>query len=121
VVEAMRAAWILKREYNLETRVLNMHTVKPLDARAIEQAARDCGVVVTAEEHQVGGLGNLVAAAIGRSEKVYGTPVIVGMIGVQDRFGDSGSPWELVKEFEVSAEHIAAKAKKLHDLKSSKG
>ena len=121
VVEAMRAAWILKREYNLETRVLNMHTVKPLDARAIEQAARDCGVVVTAEEHQVGGLGNLVAAAIGRSEKVYGTPVIMGMIGVQDRFGDSGSPWELVKEFEVSAEHIAAKAKKLHDLKSSKG
>lgn len=121
VVEAMRAAWILKQEYNLETRVLNMHTVKPLDEKAIAQAAKDCGVVVTAEEHQVGGLGNLVAAAIGRSEKVYGAPVIMGMIGVQDRFGDSGSPWELVKEFEVSAEHIAAKAKTLHDLKSSRG
>ena len=121
VVEAMRAAWILKQEYNLETRVLNMHTVKPLDEKAIAQAARDCGVVVTAEEHQIGGLGNLVAAAIGRSEEVYGTPVIMGMIGVQDRFGDSGSPWELVKEFEVSAEHIAAKAKKLHDLKPSRG
>jgi len=77
-------------------------------------------VVITAEEHQIGGLGNLVAAAIGRSAEVYGKPVIMGMIGVQDRFGESGSPWELVKEFEVSAEHIAAKAKSLHELKSSK-
>jgi transketolase len=121
VTEAMRAALILKREYNLETRVLNVHTVKPLDEKAITQAAKDCGVVVTAEEHQIGGLGNLVAAAIGRSEKVYGTPVIIGMIGVNDRFGDSGEPWELVKEFEISAEHIAIKAKALHDLKSSRG
>ena len=60
-------------------------------------------------------------AVIGRSEKVYGAPVIMGMIGVQDRFGGSGSPWELIKEFEVSAEHITAKAKTLHDLKSSRG
>ncbi len=121
VPEAMRAAWILKTEYNLETRVLNVHTVKPLDEKAIARAARDCGVVITAEEHQIGGLGNLAAAAIGRSAEVCGTPVIMGMIGVQDRFGESGSPWELVKEFEVSAEHIAAKAKSLHELKSSKG
>ena len=121
VAEAMRAAWILKKEYDLETRVLNVHTVKPLDAKAIAKAAKDCGVVITAEEHQVGGLGNLVAAAIGRSVEVYGTPVIIGMIGVQDRFGGSGFPWELIKEFEVSAEHIAAKAKSLHELKLSRG
>jgi transketolase len=120
VVEAMRAAWILKREYNIETRILDMHTVKPLDKKAIVKAASDCGVVVTAEEHQIGGLGNLVAAVIGCSEKVYGTPVIMGMIGVHDRFGESGSPWELVKEFEVSAEHIATKAKELYDFKLSK-
>jgi len=120
VAEAMRAAWILKKEYNLETRVLNVHTVKPLDAKAIARAAKDCGVVITAEEHQIGGLGNLVAAAIGRSVEVYGTPVIIGMIGVQDRFGESGFSWELVKEFEVSAEHIAAKAKTLHELKLSR-
>ena len=120
-VEAMRAAWILKQEYNLETRVLNIHTVKPLDEKAIAQAAKNCGVVVTAEEHQIGGLGNLVAAAIGRSVEVYGNPVIIGMIGVQDRFGESGFPWELVKEFELSAEHIAAKAKSLHELKLSRG
>jgi len=121
VAEAMRAAWILKKEYGLETRVLNVHTVKPLDAKAITRAAKDCGVVITAEEHQIGGLGNLVAAAIGRSVEVYGNPVIMGMIGVQGRFGESGFPWELIKEFEVSAEHIAAKAKSLHDLKLPRG
>ena len=97
-----------------------MHSVKPLDEQAIASSAKDCGVVITAEEHQVGGLGNPVASAIGRSVDVYGRPVIMGMIGIQDRFGESGSPWELVKEFEVSAEHIAAKAKSLHDLKSVK-
>jgi transketolase len=120
VPEAMRAAWILKNEYGLETRVVNMHTIKPLDVEAIVAAAYDCGVVVTAEEHQVGGLGNRVAAAMGCSEKLYGRPVIIGMVGVQDRFGGSGAAWELVKEFEVSAEHIAVKAKKLCDLKKAK-
>ncbi len=117
VPEAMRAAWILKEEYDIETRVVNVHSVKPLDESAIVKAAYETGVVVTAEEHQVGGFGNQVAAAIGKSKKVYGTPMIMGMIGVLDRFGESGAPWELVKEFEVSAEHIAAEAKRLYDLK----
>jgi transketolase len=117
VPEAMRAAWILKNEFGIESRVLNMHTVKPLDEVAIIDAAFDCGVVVTAEEHQVGGLGNQVAAVTQCAERLYGRPVIMGMIGVQDRFGDSGAPWELVKEFEVAAEHIASKAKKLCNLK----
>jgi transketolase len=120
VPEAMRAAWILKNEFGIETRVLNVHTVKPLDDAAIIDAAYDCGVVVTAEEHQVGGLGNRVAAVTQCSERLYGRPVIMGMIGVQDRFGDSGAPWELVKEFEVAAEHIAAKTKRLHNLKKRK-
>ena len=120
VPEAMRAAWILKAEYGIETRVLNVHTVKPLDTAAIVKAAAETGVVVTAEEHQIGGFGNKVAAAITRSERVYGKPVIVGMIGVDDRFGESGAPWELVKEFEVSAEHIAVEAKRLYDLKMKK-
>ena len=116
----MRAAWILKSEHGIETRVLNVHTVKPLDVAAIVKGA-ETGVVVTAEEHQVGGFGNQVAAAIGKSKKVYGGhPVIVGMVGVQDRFGESGAPWELVKEFEVSAEHIVAEAKRLYDVKVAK-
>ncbi len=113
VPEAMRAAYILKKEFNLETRVINMHTLKPIDADAVVRAAKETGIVVTAEEHQVGALAWRVAAVITESKDVFGTPVITGAIGVQDRFGDSGAPWELIKEFEVSAEHIAAKAVEL--------
>lgn len=120
VAEAMRAAWILKSEYGIETRVVNLHTVKPIDKEAITSVAMDCSVVVTAEEHQVGGMGNRVAAVIQSSEKLFGRPVIMGMIGVQDRFGDSGAPWELIKEFEISAEHIAQKARQLHNLITEK-
>ncbi len=116
VPEAMRAAYILMEEYGIETRVVNVHTIKPLDKEAIISAAKDVNVVITAEEHQVGGMGNLIAAVIGQARELYGRPVIMGMIGVLDRFGESGAPWELVKEFEVSAEHIAAKAKELYDF-----
>ncbi len=56
VPEAMRAAWILKQEFGYETRVVNMHTMKPIDAEAIVRAAKETGVVVTAEEHQIGAL-----------------------------------------------------------------
>jgi transketolase len=120
VPEAMRAAYILKEEYGIETRIVNMHTVKPLDKDAIVKTAKDVNVIITAEEHQVGGLGNLVAAALAESKDLYGKPYILGMIGVLDRFGESGAPWELVKEFEVSAEHIAAKAKELLDFAKKK-
>jgi transketolase len=110
VPEAMRAAWILKSEYNISSRVVNMSTVKPLDKACLLAAARDCGCVLTAEEHQKGGLGNLVAAAILTECQ---QPLVFGMIGVEDRFGDTGAPWELVKEFGLSAEHIAKKAKEM--------
>lgn len=113
VPEAMRAAYILKKEYGLETRVVNMHTLKPIDEEAIVRAARDTGIVVTAEEHQIGALAWRVSGVITDSKELYAGPVITGAIGVQDRFGDSGAPWELIKEFEVSAEHIAAKAAEL--------
>jgi transketolase len=117
VPEAMRAAWILKKEFNIETRVINMHTIKPLDNSAIENAAKECGIVVTAEEHQKGGLGNKIAAVILESIKDYGHDCIMDMVGVDDRFGESGESWELIKKFELSGEHIAVKAKKLYDLK----
>jgi transketolase len=113
VPEAMRAAWILKAEYGIESRVLNIHTVKPMDNDAIAKAARECGMVVTVEEHQVGGLGYRVAAAIQTSKDVYGTPVLMHMVGVPDRFGESGAPWELMKEFGLSAEYVADEARKL--------
>lgn len=113
VPEAMRAAWILKSDFGLETRIVNMHTIKPLDAEAVVRAAYDTGVIVTAEEHQIGGLAHRVAAAILEGGYATGKPVRFGMIGVKDRFGESGASWELIKEFEVSAEHIARKAKEL--------
>ena len=118
VPEAMRAAYILKEDFGIETRVINMHTLKPLDEEAIIRAAMDTGVIVTAEEHQVGGFGNRISAVIAQSLDVYQKgKVIMGMIGVKDRFGESGQPWELIKEFEVSGEHIAKMAKELYDVK----
>src|SRR5271169_6226772 len=119
VPEAMRAAWILKQDVGYETRILNLHTLKPLDTAAIVRAARDTSVVLTAEEHQIGALAWPVASAITQSAELYGIPIITGAIGVKDRFGDSVAPWELIKEFEVSAEHIAAKAVELMGVKKS--
>src|ERR1700690_4142569 len=117
VPEAMRAAWILKQDFGYETRILNMHTMKPLDTGAIVRAARDTSVVLTAEEHQIGALAWRVSGVITETPLLYGIPVITGAIGVKDRFGDSGAPWELIKEFEVSAEHIAHKAMELMCIK----
>jgi transketolase len=121
VPEALRAAYILKKEFGYETRVINLHTMKPFDEEAVIRAARETGVIVTAEEHQIGALAWRASAAITASPKVYGLPVITGAVGVKDRFGDSGAPWELIKEFEVSAEHIAQKAGELMAIKERKG
>lgn len=117
VPEAMRAAVILRDEFGIEARVVNIHTVKPIDEQAILRAAAETGIVVTAEEHQIGGFGDRIAGVIARAPELFGKPCLTGMIGVKDRFGESGAPWELVKEFEVSAEHIAAKARKLLDFR----
>ena len=74
VPEAMRAAWILKQDFGYETRILNLHTLKPLDTEAIVRAARDTSVVLTAEEHQIGALAWPVASAITQSPELYGIP-----------------------------------------------
>src|SRR5579884_2103260 len=110
VPEAMRAAYILREEFGWETRVVNMHTLKPIDEAAIIRAARETGTIITAEEHQIGALAWRVSGVITEAPELYGVPVISGSVGVKDRFGESGAPWELIKEFEVSAEHIAQKA-----------
>jgi len=116
VSEAMRAAYILKEEYNLETRILNIHTLKPLDKQAILKAAEETGIIITCEEHQVGGFGNIIAGVIAQNKK-YSTPLLLDMIGVEDRFGESGEPWELTKVFGLTAEHITQRAKKLYEKK----
>ena len=108
--EAMRAAVILKEESGLEARVLNVHTVKPLDVEALRRAARETGAVLTCEEHQKGGFGNIVAGAICGAAA---GPLAFDRIGVEDRFGESGKPWELMIRFGLTAEHIAARAKDL--------
>jgi transketolase len=120
VPEAMRAARILRLDFGYETRVLNVHTLKPIDEEAISRAAKETGVIITAEEHQIGALAWRVSHVITSDQEVYGRPVITAAIGVKDRFGDSGAPWELVKEFEVSAEHIAAKAIELMGIKKAR-
>lgn len=113
VPEALRAAYILKKEHGVETRVINMHTIKPLDEAAIEKAASEIGVIISAEEHQRGGIGNLIAGVIARK----GILVKMGMIGVDDKFGESGQSWELVWKYELAAEHMVESAKNLLGLK----
>lgn len=110
--EALRAAWILKSDFGIETRIVHVHTVKPMDDEAIIRAAKETKAIITAEEHQVGGLGFRVASVLCNN----GLSVPFGMIGVQDRFGESGKPWQLVKEFGVAGEHIAHKAKQMLNL-----
>jgi transketolase len=119
VPEAMRAAWLLKEEYGLETRVLNVHTVKPLDTAALVQAAAQTRLVVTAEEHQVGGFGNLIAGAVLRHRRAFEQPLLLDMLGVEDRFGLSGKPWELLQTFGLTAEHIAERVLALYERKQS--
>lgn len=113
VPEATRAAWILRQEYGYTTRILNMHTLKPIDTEAMICAALETGAIVTAEEHQIGALAGRVSSVLTGSPQLYGHPVMTAAIGIKDRFGDSGAPWELVKELEVSAEHIVVKAAEL--------
>lgn len=116
VPEALRAAFILKEESGIETRVIDMHTVKPLDKESIIKAVSEVGVILTAEEHQVGGFGNIIAGAVATS-KNYSSPVLMGMVGVEDTFGESGAPWELMVDFGLVAENIALKAKGLLEKK----
>jgi len=109
VPEAMRAAWILKREKGIETRVVNMHTIKPLDKAAVIAAAEEIGTIITAEEHQVGGFGNIIAG-VAAARTRHDKPLRICQIGVADTFGESGQPWELMKLFKLTAEDIAVRA-----------
>jgi len=116
VPEAMRAAYILKEEKGVKVRVLDIHTVKPLDREAVARAVKETGAVLTCEEHQVGGFGNIIAGAVNTS-KSYNDPLVMDMIGVKDRFGESGAPWELMIDFGLVAENIAKRAENLLERK----
>lgn len=102
VSEAVKAAKALEAE-GIHAEVINIHTIKPLDEELVIASAKKTGRVVTVEEHNiVGGLGEAVAAVL--SEKC---PTPVTRIGVNDVFGHSGPAVDLLKEFGLSAEHIA--------------
>lgn len=106
VNEAMEAAKSLEAE-GIYARVVNIHTIKPLDKELICKCAKETGVIVTAEEHSViGGLGSAVADAVTEC-----CPVPVVKIGVNDEFGHSGPAVDLLKKFGLSAENIANKVK----------
>jgi transketolase len=101
VYEALVAATELAAR-GIQARVLNCHTIKPIDEEAIVRAARECGAIVTAEEHQVlGGLGGAVAEVVVRTQ-----PVPMEFVAVHDRFGKSGKPEELMAAFGIKAPDV---------------
>jgi transketolase len=107
VYNALMAAEELAKD-GIECRVVNNHTIKPMDEAAVIAAARDCGAVVTAEEHQVaGGMGSRVAEMLAEKH-----PVPIEFVGVHDRFGQSGSPQELVEEYGMGIGAIVEAAKR---------
>ncbi len=104
--QALRAAKKLADEH-ISVSVLNMHTIKPLDKKSLISLAKQAGAIVTVEEHQqAGGLGGAVAECL--AEEV---PVPMEFIGVDDRFGQSGEPAELIEHYGLSAETIVEKVK----------
>ena len=113
VNEALIAAETLKAE-GIDARVINIHTIKPIDKDILIAAAKETGAIVTAEEHSViGGLGSAVSEALAEE---YPVPVV--KLGVNDTFGKSGPALELLKIFGLDAENIVIKAKKAIELKN---
>jgi transketolase len=106
VWEALLAAEELQKRHGISARVLNGAWIKPIDEEAIVCSARDCGAIVTAEEHQVhGGLGGAVAEVV-----VKNYPVPMEFVGMPDRFGESGEPRQLLEHFGLTWQSIYASA-----------
>lgn len=105
VWEALLAHEILAAQ-GISAEVINIHTIKPLDREAVVQSALKTGAVVTAEEHQIrGGLGSIIAQVLAEEK-----PTPIAFVGVNDTFGESGTPEALMKKYGLDAENIVAKA-----------
>ncbi len=105
---AMLAAEELSKE-GIECMVINNHTIKPMDNETIIAAAKKCGAVVTVENHQVaGGMGSAVAEVLAEN-----LPTPIEFVGVKDRFGESGSPQELIEAFGLGVSKIKEAVKKV--------
>ncbi len=106
VGDALQATELLEKD-GVKVRLLDMHTIKPLDEAAIIKAAKDTGAIVTVEDVSIlGGLGGAVAEVVCENN-----PVPVKRVGIKDRFGQSATIDELKKEYEISADHIARAVK----------
>lgn len=115
VYHALVAAKELNGE-GIGVTVVNNHTIKPMDVATIMKVARDCGAMVTVEEHQVqGGMGSAVAEVLGTH-----FPVPMEMVGMQNTFGESGEPEELLIKYGMSVESIKKAVKKVLERKKGK-
>lgn len=112
--EAMEAGSMLQKE-GIRASIVDMHTVKPADTSTITKIAEEAGAIVTVEDHNVlGGLGSTVAEIACRTK-----PVPIEMIGIHDRFGESGDLRELMEIHGLTARHIADAAKRVMKLKDT--
>ncbi|HHZ02811.1 MAG TPA: transketolase family protein [Tissierellia bacterium] len=112
VQQSLIAADMLKEE-GISARVINIHTIKPIDREIIIKAAKETKAIVTAEEHSIiGGLGSAVLEVL---SDVY--PVPLKRVGVLDTFGESGKPADLLKKFKLTPEDIAIASKEVLKLK----
>ena len=108
LAEALEAEAVLSKE-NISVRILDMHTIKPLDEAAIIKAAKETKGIVTAEEHSIiGGLGSAVAEVICEHH-----PIRMKRVGVLDTFGESGEPRELMEKYHITAVDIVKAVKDL--------
>lgn len=111
---ALLAANELEKD-GIAIRVINNHTIKPMDEKTIIKSAKDAGAVVTVEEHQVqGGMGSAVAEVLAKNY-----PVPIEFIGVQNRFGESGNPNELIEHFGMGVSSIKEAVLKVLKRKNS--
>lgn len=107
VAESLKAADLL-REEGIEATVLDMHTVKPLDEETLLRAAKECGAVVTAEEHLIhGALGSAVAQCLARR-----LPVPMEFVGVQDTYAESGPPQQVLDKYGLNHRAVADAARR---------
>ncbi len=106
--EALQAAYKLEKD-GINARVINIHTIKPIDKEIIIKAARETKAIITVEEHQImGGFGSAVAEVV-----VKNHPVPMDFVGMNDTFGESGKPGELMEKYGLTSSNIK---KKVQDM-----
>jgi transketolase len=114
VSAGLDAAATLEKE-GIEARVLDFHTIRPMDVDALTAAAKETGAIVCAEEHLLqGGMGSNIARVIAEQY-----PVPMRFVGLKDTYVESGDPWDLLQKYNLTAEDIADKAREV--LKAKKG